>query len=96
LLFAGSLPNSRHRAIALAAQANVFFDATLSRDDLALKLGVNPEEILEVRQAIPDQGNLTLTQVMDLGGWGCSGERTSSGESQPSSSTTRRSIPIRR
>jgi hypothetical protein len=48
-----SLPNSRHRAIALAAQANVFFDATLSRDDLALKLGVNPEEILEVRQAIP-------------------------------------------
>jgi hypothetical protein len=32
-----------------------------------LKLGVNPEEILEVRQAIPDQGNLTLTQVMDLG-----------------------------
>jgi hypothetical protein len=62
-----SLPNSRHRAIALAAQANVFFDATLSRDDLALKLGVHPEEILEVRQAIPDQGNLTLTQVMDMG-----------------------------
>jgi len=62
-----SLPNSRHRAIALAAQANIFFDATLSRDDLALKLGVNPEEIFEVRQAIPAQGNLTLTQVMDLG-----------------------------
>jgi len=62
-----SLPNSRHRAIALAAQANIFFDATLSRDDLALKLGVSPDQILEVRQALPDQGNLTLTQVMDMG-----------------------------
>jgi hypothetical protein len=62
-----SLASARHRSIALAVKANLFFDATLSRDDLALKLGVSPNEILEVRQAIAPHDNLALTQVVDMG-----------------------------
>ena len=65
-------PNPRHRDLAQAAQANVFLDATLSREDLALKLGCSPDEILVVRQAVPDTGNLELIQVKDMGRVGMS------------------------
>ena len=65
-------PNPRHRALAQAAQANVFLDATLSREDLALKLGCSPDEILVVRQAVPDTANLEVIQVKDLGRVGMS------------------------
>ncbi|ABW31525.1 hypothetical protein AM1_A0016 (plasmid) [Acaryochloris marina MBIC11017] len=65
-------PNPRHRDLAQAAQANVFLDATLSREDLALKLGCSPDEILVVRQAVPDTGNLEVIQVADMGRVGMS------------------------
>ncbi|ABW32323.1 hypothetical protein [Acaryochloris marina] len=65
-------PNPRHRDLAQAAQANVFLDATLSREDLALKLGCSPDEILVVRQAVPDTGNLEVIQVTDMGRVGMS------------------------
>ncbi|MGR3279554.1 hypothetical protein ACSYAD_31295 [Acaryochloris marina NIES-2412] len=65
-------PTPRHRALAQAAQANVFLDATLSREDLALKLGCSPDEILVVRQAVPDTGNLEVIQVKDMGRVGMS------------------------
>ena len=65
-------PNPRHRDLAQAAQANVFLDATLSREDLALKLGCSPDEILVVRQAVPDAGNLEVIQVKDMGRVGMS------------------------
>ncbi|MBD2092575.1 hypothetical protein H6F67_22255 [Microcoleus sp. FACHB-1515] len=65
-----SLPNDRHRAIAAAARANVFLDATLSREDLALKLNCHPEEIFVCRQRVKDADNLTVTQVTDLGRMG--------------------------
>ncbi|ABW32350.1 hypothetical protein AM1_C0040 (plasmid) [Acaryochloris marina MBIC11017] len=65
-------PNPRHRDLAQAAQANVFLDATLSREDLALKLGCSPDEILVVRQAVPDTGNLEVIQVKDMGRVGMS------------------------
>lgn len=62
-----SLPDLRHRAIAQAAKAVIFLDATLSRQDLALKLGCHPEDIYLCRQSVPEPTNLTLTQVNDLG-----------------------------
>ncbi|QUY45667.1 hypothetical protein I1H34_27740 (plasmid) [Acaryochloris marina S15] len=65
-------PTPRHRALAQAAQANVFLDATLSREDLALKLGCSPDEILVVQQAVPDTGNLEVIQVKDMGRVGMS------------------------
>ncbi|KAI9129731.1 hypothetical protein [Acaryochloris sp. CCMEE 5410] len=65
-------PNPRHRDLAQAAQANVFLDATLSREDLALKLSCSPDEILVVRQAVPDTGNLEVIQVKDMGRVGMS------------------------
>jgi hypothetical protein len=67
-----TLPALRHRAIAQAAAGNVFLDGTLSREDLALKLGCNPDEILVVRQKIPVVGNLEILQVMDIGRAGMS------------------------
>jgi hypothetical protein len=67
-----TLPALRHRAIALAAAGNVFLDGTLSRKDLALKLGCEPDEILVVRQKIPVVGNLEVIQVTDIGRAGMS------------------------
>lgn len=62
-----SLPEYRHRKIAAAAKTNIFLDATLSREDLALKLGCSPDEIYVCRQRVLDAGNLTIIQVTGLG-----------------------------
>ncbi|MGA7953747.1 MAG: hypothetical protein WCA07_09535, partial [Gloeobacterales cyanobacterium] len=67
-----TLPALRHRTLAQAASGNVFLDGTLSREDLALKLGCSPDEIQVVRQAIPKAGNLELIQVGDIGRAGMS------------------------
>jgi hypothetical protein len=67
-----TLPALRHRTLAQAASGNVFLDGTLSREDLALKLGCSPDEILVVRQVIPTAGNLELIQVDDMGRAGMS------------------------
>lgn len=67
-----TLPALRHWAIALAASCNVFLDGTLSREDLALKLGCAPDEILVVRQKILVVGNLEIIQVTDIGRVGMS------------------------
>jgi hypothetical protein len=67
-----TLPALRHRAIALAAAGNVFLDGTLSREDLALKLGCALDEIQVVRQVIPTARNLELIQVTDIGRAGMS------------------------
>jgi hypothetical protein len=60
--------DARHREIAQATKGNIFLDATLSREDLAMMLGCSPEDIYLCRQR-PEQGgsNLTITQVNDLG-----------------------------
>lgn len=65
-----SLPDTRHRAIAQAAGAIIFLDATLSREDLALKLGCEPHEIYVCHQVIPPINNLRLRQVTDMGRMG--------------------------
>ncbi|MGJ3254376.1 MAG: hypothetical protein ACFE0J_25075 [Elainellaceae cyanobacterium] len=65
-----ALPDTHHRAIAGASKATIFLDATLTRDDLALKLGCSPDEILEIRQEMSRPENLVITQVTDLGRMG--------------------------
>ncbi|MCG9891350.1 MAG: hypothetical protein MH252_09760 [Thermosynechococcaceae cyanobacterium MS004] len=67
-----TLPTFRHRTLAQSASANVFLDGTLSREDLALKLGCAPHEIQVVRQAIPTTTNLDIIQVSDIGRAGMS------------------------
>lgn len=62
-----AIPDPRHQAIAQATKAVIFLDATLSRQDLALKLGCQPKDIYLCRQSVPEPINLTLTQVIDLG-----------------------------
>ena len=62
-----TLPDLRHQKVAQSGHANVFMDATLSRQQLALKLGCSPDEIAVVKQRIKAVQNLTLTQIYDLG-----------------------------
>jgi hypothetical protein len=65
-----TLPDGRHRTIAQSAKAAIFLDGTLQPIDLALKLGCKPEEFFVCQQIIPNQQNLKITQVIDLGRMG--------------------------
>jgi len=62
-----TLPDSRHREVIEASKLNIFLDATLTREDAALKLGCDPKEIFVCRQRQPKVKNLAITQVTDLG-----------------------------
>jgi len=62
-----TLPDTRHAEMAQAAKFNIFLDATLTREDLALKLGVDPNEIQVMRQAVPECKNLEISQIAGLG-----------------------------
>ena len=66
----------RHRSLVQAAKATIFLDATLSREDLALALGVAPDDIYCIREAKagasseqrnPLGANVRAFQVSDLG-----------------------------
>lgn len=65
-----SIPSNRNTSVLAAAQTTVFLDATLSREDLALMLGCNPEEIAVVRQRPTPTPNLKVQQVIDMGALG--------------------------
>lgn len=67
-----TLPDYRMQKVAKAAKANVYLDATLTREQLALKLGVEPDAILVVQQAVPDYENLEIVQVATMGRLGMS------------------------
>ena len=62
--------NDRPRAIVQAAAGVIFLDATLSSTNLALALGIAPEEIATLGQEIPKTENLSITQVVDMGRMG--------------------------
>lgn len=65
-----TIPDYRHRAIASSFKNTIFLDATLSPEDLALKLGCRVDEIFVCRQESPNHGNLELIQVSDMGRMG--------------------------
>ncbi|WP_156805109.1 hypothetical protein [Synechococcus sp. PCC 6312] len=62
--------DDRHRQVVQTAQSTIFLDATLTREDLALKLGISPDEIYVIRQAPKPTPNLKITQIADLGRMG--------------------------
>lgn len=71
-----TLPDQRQAEIIRAAAGNIFLDATASSEDLALVLGIEPAEILTVRQAIPDTSNLEIIQVATMGRLGVGSDRS--------------------
>ena len=70
-----TLPAYQLVQIAGTAQANIFLDATASAEDLARVLGIDPSEILTVRQALPDTNNLEVIQIATMGRLGVSSRR---------------------
>jgi hypothetical protein len=59
--------SDRHTAVARAAKFNIFLDATIDRDRLALLLGIDSSEIYVVGQETPNHGNLKIVQVTGMG-----------------------------
>ncbi len=59
--------SDRHTAVARAAKFNIFLDATITRERLALLLGINPDEIYVVEQETPSHGNLRIIQITGMG-----------------------------
>jgi hypothetical protein len=59
--------SDRHAAIARAAEFNIFPDATATRESLALRLGISPDEIYVIEQEVPTHNNLKIVQVVGLG-----------------------------
>ena len=59
--------NDRFREVAQAAKANIYLDATMTADRLALMLGVDKSEILTLKAKTPPTPNLKIYQVIDMG-----------------------------
>jgi hypothetical protein len=59
--------SDRHTSVARSAKFNVFLDATIDRERLAILLGVDPSEIYVVGQETPNHGNLKIVQAIGLG-----------------------------
>lgn len=60
----------RHRKIIQAARFAIALDATQSKEDYALSLGVSPNQILEVREVARPTTNLTIHIIKGLGSCG--------------------------
>lgn len=71
-----TLPDTRTAEIAQSAGINVFLDATMSVEDLALILDCDQSEILTVRQVAPEAKNLEIIQVATVGRLGVGYERS--------------------
>jgi len=59
--------SDRHTALAQSAKFNIFLDGTISRERLALLLGIDPNEIYVLGQQAPNHGNLKIIQVTGMG-----------------------------
>lgn len=59
--------SDRHTAVAQSAKFNLFLDATISRERLALLLGVDPSEIYVVGQKTPNHNNLRVIHITGMG-----------------------------
>jgi hypothetical protein len=62
--------NERLTAIVKAAKSNIFFDATMTAERLALILGVDESEIFVCRAEDPPADNLKINQIVDMGRMG--------------------------
>jgi hypothetical protein len=59
--------NQKYSDIAASARFNIFLDATITREHLALLLGVDPSEIYVVGQETPNHKNLKIIQITGMG-----------------------------
>lgn len=59
--------NDRHSEIANAFKFNIYLDATLTTKLLALKLGINQQDILVAEETQPSYSNLQIIQVAGCG-----------------------------
>jgi len=59
--------NERHTEIANAFKFNIYLDATLTSKLLALKLGIDQQDILVAEETPPSYSNLQIIQVVGLG-----------------------------
>ena len=59
--------DERYSAIAATAKANIWLDATMTKEQLALLLGVDESEIYVIQEEAPDLSNLRILQVTGLG-----------------------------
>lgn len=62
-----TLRDNTHRDICKSAQVAIFADATNSVENLAKQLGVDPSEIIEIRQRMLEGATLNCIQIFDLG-----------------------------
>ena len=62
-----STKNDKHAELAAALKSNIFLDATASRENLAMQLGIDPKDILVIEQEIPKHENLRIVHVTGLG-----------------------------
>ncbi len=60
-------PNHRHKEQLLAADLSVVLDATLTCEELAENLEIDPSEIIVIQQERQSYDNLTVVQVRGLG-----------------------------
>ncbi|WP_234300906.1 PriCT-2 domain-containing protein [Sphaerospermopsis aphanizomenoides] len=59
--------NSRQVDVLKAFDFVFLMDATANRDNVAMQLGINPEEILVISEIPPDYSNLTIHQITGFG-----------------------------
>ncbi|WP_413176262.1 PriCT-2 domain-containing protein [Anabaena azotica] len=59
--------NSRQVDVLKAFEFVFLMDATANRDNVAMQLGINPEEILVISEIPPDYSNLTIHQITGFG-----------------------------
>lgn len=59
--------SNRHTSVAQAARFNIFLDATISREHLALLLGIDPDEIYVVGQEAPNNDNIKVIHIAGMG-----------------------------
>lgn len=71
-----TLPDSRFIEIAQEAGLNIFLDATMSVEELALILGCDPSEILVIEQTELEVDNLEFIQVATVGRLGVGSQRS--------------------
>ena len=62
-----AIPDHRQRVMIRSSKFAVLLDATLTVEDAALMLGVNPSEIFVCTQEQPPTPNLEILQITDLG-----------------------------
>ncbi|MBD2007074.1 MULTISPECIES: hypothetical protein [Cyanophyceae] len=58
--------DDRHSDIAEASKFNIYLDATIRPDDLALLLDIEPENILVIEQDVPNYNNLRIIQITGM------------------------------